>query len=131
MFEKIGKWILSVTTSQDASSAKRLRQSGAHRVPPDGPRDRRAGRDRRQRADYVDQVEVVDLDPDIAGKLASNDSRKKDRVRNKYQREDTGTHETLTIIDDSIVDSGEETGIDPYNTGNFDRSRNWDKRFQK
>ena len=131
MFEKIGKWILSVTTSQEASSAKRLRQSGSHRVPPNGPSDRRAGQDRRQRADYVDQLEVVDFDPDIPGKLASDGERKKDRVRNKYQREDTGTHETLTIIDDSIVDSEEETGIDPYNTGNFDRSRNWDKRFRK
>ncbi len=131
MFEKIGKWILSVTTSQEVSSAKRLRQSGSHRVSPNEPSDRRAGRDRRQRSDYVDQVEVVDLDPDFSGKLASNDSRKQDRVRNKYQREDTGTHDTLTIIDDSIVDSEEETGIDPYNTGNFDRSRNWDKRFRK
>ena len=52
-------------------------------------------------------------------------------VRNRYQSEDTGTHDTLKIIDDSLVDSGEETGIDPYNTGNFDRSRNWDKRFRK
>jgi len=131
MFEKIKKWILSMTASQDASSAKRLRQSGAHPRPVNPSGDRRGGRDRRNRAEYVDEVEVVDLDPDIAGKMASNDSRKKDLVRNKYQREETGTHETLKIVDDSIVDSGEETGIDPYNTGNFDRSRNWDKRFRK
>ena len=52
-------------------------------------------------------------------------------IRNKFLREDTGTHETLKILDDSIVDSGEETGIDPYNTGGFDRSKNWDKRFGK
>ena len=52
-------------------------------------------------------------------------------IRNKYQREDTGTHDNLKIIDDSMIDSGEETGIDPYNTGNFDRSKNWDKRFRK
>ena len=45
-------------------------------------------------------------------------------------REDTGTHETLTILDDSIVDSGEETGIDPYNTGEFDRSKNWEKHLR-
>ena len=131
MFEKIRKWILSVTASQEASSAKRLRQSGSHPSPANLSRDRRGGRDRRKRAEFVDEVEVVELDPDIAGKMASNDSRKKDQVRNRYQREETGTHETLKIIDDSIVDSGEETGIDPYNTGNFDRSRNWDKRFRK
>lgn len=131
MFEKIRKWILSVTASQDASSAKRLRQSGAHPRPAEAGRDRRDGQDRRKRAEYVDQVEVIDLDPDIAGEMASNDSRKNDLVRNRYQREETGTHETLKIFDDSAVDSGEEAGIDPYNTGNFDRSRNWDKRFRK
>lgn len=52
-------------------------------------------------------------------------------IRNKYVREDTGTHETLKILDDSLVDSGEETGIDPYNTGGFDRSKNWGKRSRK
>ncbi len=51
-------------------------------------------------------------------------------TRNKYIREDTGTHETLKILDDSLVDSGEEDGIDPYNSGEFDRSRHWNKRFR-
>jgi hypothetical protein len=52
-------------------------------------------------------------------------------IRNKYVREDTGTHETLKILDDSLVDSGEETGIDPYNTGAFDRSKNWNNRSRE
>ena len=52
-------------------------------------------------------------------------------IRNKFVREDTGTHETLKILDDSMVDSGEEPGLDPYNTGGFDRSKNWDRRFGK
>ena len=52
-------------------------------------------------------------------------------IRNKFLREETGTHETLRILDDSMVNTGEESGIDPYNTGGFDRSRNWDKRFGK
>ena len=51
-------------------------------------------------------------------------------IRNKYLREDTGTHETLKILDDSIIESGEEEGFDPYNTGDFDRSRNWERRFR-
>ncbi len=51
-------------------------------------------------------------------------------IRNRYVREDTGTHETLTILDDSMIDSGEETGFDPYNTGDFDRSKNWERRFR-
>ena len=131
MFEKIKKWILGLSASHEASSAKRLRQSGAHPRPVNPPRNRRAGRDRRKRADYVDQAEVVDLGPDVACKIAGDRPDNNAPVRTRYQREDTGTHETLKIIDDSIVDSGEETGIDPYNTGNFDRSRNWDKRFRK
>ena len=51
-------------------------------------------------------------------------------IRNRYVREDTGTHETLTILDDSMIDSGEEPGFDPYNTGDFDRSKNWERRFR-
>ena len=51
-------------------------------------------------------------------------------IRNKYLREDTGTHETLKILDDSIIDSGEEEGFDPYNTGDFDRPQNWQRRFR-
>lgn len=51
-------------------------------------------------------------------------------IRNKYLREDTGTHETLKILDESLLDTGEEEGFDPYNTGDFDRSRNWERRFK-
>lgn len=52
-------------------------------------------------------------------------------VGSRLEREDTGTHETLRIIDDSLVDDGDDGGIDPYNTGDFDRSKHWDKRFRK
>jgi hypothetical protein len=51
-------------------------------------------------------------------------------IRNKFVREDTGTHETLKILDDSIIESGEEEGFDPYNTGDFDRSKNWERRWR-
>ena len=50
--------------------------------------------------------------------------------RSKYVREDTGTHETLKILDESLVGSTDDDGFDPYNTGGFDRSRNWDRRFR-
>lgn len=76
------------------------------------------------------QPEAENLDPHVAGRIESNGPGKNVLVRNKYQREDTGTHETLRILDDSGDESGEESGIDPYNTGNFDRSKNWDKRFR-
>ena len=46
-------------------------------------------------------------------------------------REDTGTHETLRIIDDSILEDEEEFGGDPYNTGRFDRSKSWNSARSK
>ena len=52
-------------------------------------------------------------------------------IRNKYLREETGTHETLKILDDSLLESEEEYGIDPYNTGQFDRSKSWNLRTRK
>ena len=77
------------------------------------------------------QPEVVDVDDSFVGRIESRGPGKNVLVRNKFIREDTGTHETLTILDDASIDSGDEAGIDPYNTGQFDRSRNWDKRFRK
>ena len=74
------------------------------------------------------QHESIDLDPHFHGTIEDNGPGKTVLIRNKYVREDTGTHETLKILDGSIIDTEEEEGLDPYNTGRFDRSRNWDKR---
>jgi len=76
-------------------------------------------------------VKAVEDEPSLDGKIEDLGPGKNVLIRNKYLREDTGTHETLKILDDSLVDSGEEEGIDPYNTGGFDRSRNWNNRFRK
>jgi len=111
--------------ADDGAATEGLRHSGAHRAPKKASHERRE-----RRPDRRKQPDLIDIDPHVAGKIEDNGPGKNVLVRNKYQREDTGTHETLTIIDDSLVDSGEEAGIDPYNTGNFDRSRNWDKRFR-
>jgi hypothetical protein len=89
------------------------------------PRPQIATGERRKHSDRR-QPDVINMDPAVIG----NSETQNELVRNKYQREDTGTHETLKIVDDSLLDSGEEAGIDPYNTGNFDRSKNWDKRFR-
>ena len=51
-------------------------------------------------------------------------------VRNKYQKDDSATN-TLRILDDSMLDSNDEAGNDPYNSGSFDRSKNWEKRYRK
>jgi len=52
-------------------------------------------------------------------------------VRSPYIREDLGTHESLKIVDQTLTDEDHEAGIDPYNTGKFDKSRKWDQRFRK
>ena len=77
--------------------------------------------------------DALDVSTDLDGKIEDAGPGKNVLVRSKYQREDTGTHETLKIIDERFVndDDAGESGIDPYNTGGFDRSKNWDKRFRK
>jgi len=70
--------------------------------------------------------------PDAGGKIADGGPGKNVLVRHKHVREDTGTHETLKILDDDMLEQIEEDGIDPYNTGRFDRSKTWDSsRFRK
>ena len=76
------------------------------------------------------QPEFVELDPHLRGQIREDGPGKNVLIRNRYVREDTGTHDTLKILDDSLLDTDEEAGIDPYNTGRFDRSKNWDKRFR-
>lgn len=96
-----------------------LRQTGSHT--PGRPATPKQAVPRRQ-------PEYVDLDPHVEGHIEDSGPGKNVLIRNKYVREDTGTHETLKILDDSLLDTEEEEGADPYNTGQFDRSRNWEKR---
>jgi len=131
MLEKIKKWFQGADSSKQSTPAQNLHQSGVHPHPAQSPHDRHKSPDRRKKTDRRKQPEGAAIDPTVAGKIESNGPGKNVLIRNKYQREDTGTHETLRIIDDSLLESDEETGIDPYNTGNFDRSGNWDKRFGK
>lgn len=62
----------------------------------------------------------------LSGKIVDGGPGKNVLIRNKYIREDSGTHETLKIVDDSLLDSDDDFGLDPYNTGRFDRSKSWD-----
>ena len=51
-------------------------------------------------------------------------------VQNEYQRDGTGADE-LSLVGESNEEVDTSGGIDPYNTGRFDRSKHWDKRFRK
>ena len=122
MLDKLKKLFSKRSGRASAPVAPDLGKSGAHAVPKPRPQQTKVPRPK---------PEFVHTDEDLSGRIESAGPGKNVLIRNKYVREDTGTHETLKILDDSIVDSGEEQGIDPYNTGGFDRSRNWDKRFGK
>ncbi|HEX2139084.1 MAG TPA: hypothetical protein VHG33_05170 [Woeseiaceae bacterium] len=73
----------------------------------------------------------VPFTAEVSGTIVDGGPGKNVFVRNRYVREDSGTHETLKILDDSLLQAEEEAGIDPYNTGRFDRAKSWDVRFRK
>jgi hypothetical protein len=75
--------------------------------------------------------EDIECSSESPGRIADGGPGKNVLIRNRYVREDTGTHETLKILDDSIVNSDESPEFDPYNTGRFDRSRTWDAPTRK
>ncbi len=77
------------------------------------------------------EPESLEVSSHVEGHIEDGGPGKNVLVRKRFVREDTGTHETLTILDDSLVETDNESGIDPYNTGQFDRSRHWDSRFRK
>jgi hypothetical protein len=120
MLEKLKYWLNNRFSAKESTPPDRLDRTGAHAVV------------RPKRHTVPKPAPTVDTDEDpLSGKIEDGGPNKNVLIRNKYVREDTGTHETLKILDDSLVDSGEETGIDPYNTGGFDRSKNWNNRFRK
>ena len=122
MLAKLKNWFRNRFSEEDSLTSRDLHMTGAHKPPPSTRPKQKVPRR---------NPEFVDADDDLSGDIESNGPGKNVLIRNKFHREDTGTHETLKILDDSLVDSGEETGLDPYNTGGFDRSKNWDRRFGK
>lgn len=112
-------WLSNKISREQATPAANLDQSGAH------PRPRRT----QPRQVVPDrQPEFVEPGGRLKGRIEARGPGKNVLMRNKYVREDTGTHESLKILDESFIETDEAEGIDPYNTGGFDRSRNWERR---
>ena len=122
MLEKLTNWFKARVSADKPTPSRSLHKTGSHVTP--------APKIKKQQVPRP-AAEFVDADSELTSTIESNGPGKNVLIRNKFLREDTGTHETLKILDDSLIDSGEETGLDPYNTGGFDRSRNWDRRFGK
>ena len=120
MLEKLKNWLNDRFSAEEPIPSDRLKKPGARAVV------------RAKKPKAPKPAQQFDASGEsFAGQIEDGGPNKNVLIRNKYIREDTGTHETLKILDDSLVDSGEDTGIDPYNTGGFDRSKNWNKRFNK
>ena len=122
MLRRLFSWFKSDPAPTQHKTAHLRRRSSAHAAVHDAAEN---SEQRELAPDFFETNQPVDR------RVESTGPGKNVLTRNKYLREDTGTHETLKILDDSIADSGDEDGIDPYNSGEFDRSKHWDKRFRK
>jgi len=99
-----------------------VRVTGAH-VRPKPPRPPTPSRTARP-----GRPEGLKFRPELEGRIEDGGPGKNVLVRNRYVREDTGTHEKLVIIDEASLDDDGDKGFDPYNTGQFDRSQTWSRR---
>lgn len=75
--------------------------------------------------------EDIDEDSELGYTIEDGGPGKNILSRRRMQHAKTGTHETLSILDTEDADAGDVSGFDPYNTGQFDRSRNWAKHTRK
>ncbi len=120
--KRFSNWLADKISPRKASPEPGLEQTRQRAVPKKNPVKQAVPRS---------QPEYVEFDSSVDGQIDDAGPGKNVLRRNKSIRENSGTHETLTIIDESVEDHSDEEGIDPYNTGQFDRSRTWDKRFRK
>lgn len=102
---------------KEPAPTRMLGRTGAHRIPQ--PARKSLAKTR------PTPPQGVNYSSSITGKIVDGGPGKNVLIRNKYVREDSGTHETLKIVDDSLLDNDDEIGLDPYNTGRFDRARSW------
>lgn len=100
------------------------------RVRPPSERPTSAARPAPRREAEGRRPASVRLNATVNGRIADGGPGKNVLIR-KMVREDTGTHDTLKILDQSALEPEEEYGIDPYNTGRFDRAKSWETRFRK
>lgn len=122
MLEKLTGWLKTHFSPKKVVAAPNLHKTGSYVAPP---------ADLRKRKGPLPPDEFGDTENESAYRIESNGPGKNVLVRRTFRREDSKTDENLQILDDSLVDSGDESGLDPYNTGGFDRSKNWDRRYGK
>lgn len=118
-------WLADKISPEKASPRVDLHKTGQHTAV-------KAKKRPTKQAVPSSQPEYIDFDSNVDGSIDDAGPGKNVLRRSKLSREDAGTHESLSILDDAFDNQNQdEEGIDPYNTGQFDRSKNWDKRFRK
>jgi len=75
--------------------------------------------------------EPFEYSSESPGRIVDGGPGKNVLIRSRHIREDTGTHDTLKILDHSVLSSEETEEFDPYNTGRFDRAKSWDAPARK
>jgi hypothetical protein len=83
--------------------------------------------------------ETVERDPRLSRRLQADADKPPRSAREPDRDIGADRGEDLISMDDQASDSMDEhgfemnggAGIDPYNSGKFDRSKNWDKRYRK
>ncbi|MEX2496572.1 MAG: hypothetical protein WD448_10810 [Woeseia sp.] len=119
MFQRFLKWLGAKLFPRNPAPEPNLSQTKV-RVHPPSVRPRSA------------KPELVKFRAEMGSTIADGGPGKNVLQRSKYVREDTGTHDNLKILDYSVLEEEEEAaGIDPYNTGRFDRSKSWQFRSRK
>ncbi len=115
-------WLADKISPQKASPNPGVKKAGQHKF---------SKKSAVKQAVPSSQPEYVEFDSSVDGQIDDAGPGKNILKRNKRTRNETGTHETLSILGESGESQTDEEGIDPYNTGQFDRSKHWDKRFRK
>jgi len=110
-------WLSNKFAQRNSDAEPMRRNSGAHRMPKPASK-KLTGKNFTTTPD-------TEYSAYVGGEIIDGGPGKNVLIRNKYIREDSGTHETLKIVDDSLLDSDDEFGLDPYNTGRFDRAQSW------
>lgn len=121
MFKQWINWLKGDASSDPVKSPQHRRRVSAHaalhaRSVPTPARNRKP--------------DIGEIEPTFEGRIENLGPGKNVLVADGDDIDDTGAREALRLLDDAPLDPGEPTGIDPYNSGQFDRSRNWDTRFR-
>lgn len=134
MLKILKKWLGKTPAQKAPEPMDMLRKTGSHRAlrptakpAPGTPRKPQA----QPKAANPSKPRTPGRDVDTEKPIIEEVGPGKNVLVRRMVREESGTHETLKILDDSVIEGEEESGLDPYNTGQFDRSKYWDKRFLK